>query len=216
MRTTLLTLVAIGAVVAAIVASTTTAAAATAPRPDAHDRALASQLAEKAVTFQTLASKTSGGNELQKTLEGCAFIKKNPKQAFAAVFALVPVLLIDVVNQYKPQLTDLRDTLAKMRPHALVFRQWAAAEAQSFSLMLRFDNHGKKIDLCKAATVLLDKKSTTGDVRNVLGIDPALIATLFQSGSTKASATLKRLNPQMRSFFIAAGLSPKIAKSLTT
>ena len=216
MRTILLRFVAIGSVVAATVASTTAVAVATTPRPDAHDRVLVSQLGAKAATLQAVASTTSGDNQLQKTLESCAFLKKNPKQEFAAVFALLPVLLIDVVNQYKPQLTDLRDTLGKMRPHALLFRQWLTAEGQSLSLILRFDNHGKKIDICRAATVLLDKKSTSRDVRNVLGIDPALIATLFQSGSTKASATLKRLNPQMRSFFIAAGLAPKTATALTT
>lgn len=187
----------------------------TAPRPDAHDRVLVLQLGGTVATFQAVASKTSGDDQLQKDLKNCAFVKKDPTQAFAAVFALLPVLLIDLVNQYGSPLTDVRDTLAKMRPHAPLFRRWLAAEVQSLDLILQFDNHGKKIDVCQTATVLLDKKSTAKDIRNVLGLDPALISKLFQSGSTNASATLKRVNPPMRSFFVAAGLSPKRATALT-
>jgi hypothetical protein len=60
---------------------------------------------------------------------------------------------------------------------------------------------------------MLDKKSTPADVQRVLGIDPSLIAVLFQS---PAGAALAGLNPQMRAFFIAAGLSKADAKILTS
>lgn len=201
-------------VAAAALAAAATAGAAT-PRPDAHDRALVSQLGGKVATFQAVATQTNGGNELKTALAKCPLLKKDPAQAFAAVFALLPALLIDVVNQYRPQLTDVRDTLARMHPNSPLFRQWLAAEVQVLGLTLEFDNHGKKIDLCRAATVMLDKKSSAQDVKNALGVAPAVIAKLFQGGSSAASATLKRLNPQMRAFFVAAGLSPKVAAALT-
>jgi hypothetical protein len=117
------------------------------------------------------------------------------------------------VNDYGPQLRELQQMLLGMNPHAGLFRRWTAAEAKSFGLLLRFDNHGKKIDLCDAATVMLDKKSTPADVQRVLGIDPSLIAVLFRS---PAGAALAGLNPQMRAFFIAAGLSKADAKILTS
>ena len=128
--------------VAFALGTASTVAAATAPRPDAHDRALALKLGGTVATFQAVTSKTSDDNQLQKTLKNCAFLKKDPAQAFAAVFALVPVLLINVVSQYKSPLTDVRDTLTKMRPHAPLFRRWLAAEVQSLNLILQFDNHG--------------------------------------------------------------------------
>ena len=201
-------------VVALLSSSAATGRAAT-PRPDSHDRALISRLAAKATTFQTVTTTTSD-KRLQKSLDNCAPLKKDPSALFAAAIALLPALLSEVVNEAKPQLVDLRDTLAGMDAHAPLFDQWLATEADSFRLILRFDNHGKKIDYCKAATVMLDKKSTAQDIRNVLGIDPAAIATLFDTRSSSVSARLKRLNPQMRPFFVAGGLSAKMARALTT
>jgi hypothetical protein len=100
-----------------------------------------------------------------------------------------------------------------MHPHSTLFRKWAAAEASNFGLILQFDNHGQKIDLCESATVMLDKKSTAADVHRVLGIDPSLIAKLFSSSSSSAAT---KLDPQMEKFFVAAGLSAKDAKTLTS
>ena len=68
-----------------------------------------------------------------------------------------------------------------MHPHSPLFRRWLAAEGQNFSLLLRFDNHGKKVDLCTAVKVLLDKTSTDADVYRVIGIHTALIGRLFGS-----------------------------------
>jgi hypothetical protein len=202
--------IAVAATFAAILAGPISAAS---PKPDAHDRALAARLDAKVQTFKKIAAKTAGGSSLQQSLDQCAFMKKDPGQAFAALFALLPALLTQLVNDFRPQLQDIHRTVRGMDPHSALFKKWATAEGQSFALILRFDNHGKKVDLCEAATVMLDKKSTADDVHQVLGIDPALVAQLFQS---PASATLTKLNPQMRTFFVAAGLSPAHAKALTS
>jgi len=184
-----------------------------APQPDAHDRALAAQLAEKVQTFRQVAQDENGGPSLKQSLDNCPLLKKDPSEAFAAVFALLPALLTQMVNDFGPQLRDVQQTLVSMDPDSSVFQRWVDASRQSFTLLLRFDNHGKKVDLCEAATVMLDKHSTASDIRDVLGIDPALIPKLFQS---KASATVTRLDPQMRTFFLAAGLSRLDAKALTS
>ena len=130
------------------------------------------------------------------------------------MFALLPVLVIELVNRYKPQLQDVKRTLDTIRPHADLFERWRRADAATLATILRFDNGGKKIDLCEAVTVLLDEKSGAKEYRDLLGIDPALVARLFQG--TPGQKSLKTLNPKMRKFFVAAGLSPKTAKALTS
>jgi hypothetical protein len=200
------------AVVAALAALTAGAALGAAPKPDGHDRALARTLAAKVKTFREIAAQTDN-SDLKQSLDKCPVVKKDPSQAFAALFALLPALLTELVNDYGTELRGLRETLAGMHPHSALFRRWTAAEASNFDLILQFDNHGQKIDLCEAATVMLDKKSTAEDIHRVLGIDPALIAKLFTSGSSSAAT---KLNPRMRTFFIAAGLSAKDAKTLTS
>jgi hypothetical protein len=186
------------------------AAAAATVGPDAHDRALAAELNEKVTTFRNIAAGTeNGGSSLQK----CAQFKNDPQQALGAVFVLIPVFLTQIVNDYGPEIRDLRDTVASMRPHSPLFARWLDAEGQTFSLLLQFDNHGKKVNLCRAAKVLLDQRSTDADIYRVIGIHTVLIGRLF--GST-ASQTVSKLNPQMRTFFVAAGLTPSDAKILTS
>jgi hypothetical protein len=185
-------------------------AAAAAPKPDAHDRALVKQLNDKVTTFRNIASGTqNGGNSLGK----CAQFKGDPQQALGAVFVLIPVFLAEIVNEYGPQIRDLRDTIAAMHPDSPLFARWLAAEQQTFSLLLQFDNHGKKVDLCQAAKVMLDKHSTDADIYRTIGIHTMLIGRLFGSS---ASSTVNKLNPQMRAFFVAAGLTPADAKVLTS
>jgi len=185
-------------------------AAAGAAKPDAHDRTLAAQLNDKVTTFRSIAAGTqNGGNSLEK----CAQFKNDPQQALGAVFVLIPVFLAEIVNDYGPQIRALRATVAAMHPHAPLFRRWLTAEGQTFSLLLQFDNHGKKVDLCRAAAVLLNKRSTDADIYRTIGIHTVLIGRLF--GST-SSQTVSRLNPQMRAFFVAAGLKPADAKILTS
>lgn len=192
-------------------------AAASTPKPDAHDRALAQQLAAKVASLRKLTSTTNSGDDrITKELKGCKALGKTPADSFAVFFAMLPVLLIDLVNEIRPILLDIRNTLAGMHPHDAVFRRWLAAEGAGVGQILSFDNHGKKIDYCAAAKVLLDKKSTARDVHHAIGIDPALIATLFASGTSKSSETLKRINPKMRSFLRAAGVTAKNATALTT
>ena len=70
-----------------------------------------------------------------------------------------------------------------------------------------------QIDLCRATAVIRDKASREADYRSALGVNPALVAQLFQSA---ASQTVTTLDPQMRSFFVAAGLSVKNATTLTS
>jgi hypothetical protein len=194
----------------AVLALSGTAAAAVGP--DAHDRALVKQLGDKIAALKSVVSKQSDTNNL---LDNCPAFKKNPSQAFAAAFVLLPAVLVDAVNRYKPQLQDVRSTLAGMHADSPLFRQWLTAEAQSIDLILQFDNHGKTIDYCKAAQVMLSKKSTPTDIKNVLGIDPALIAKLFQGAAQGPGTLLTKLKPQMRAFFVAGGLTPKQAQELT-
>jgi hypothetical protein len=201
------------AVALAVAAVAVTAALGTGPRPDAHDRALARRLDAKVQTFRKIAAQEGGSDAIKQSLDKCPLLKKDPGQAFAALFALLPALLTQIVNDYGPQIRDVQRTLSPMHPDAPLFRQWLRAENQSFALILRFDNHGKKIDLCRAATVMLDKKSTAADIHRLLGIDPALIGTIFKS---PASATLTKLNPKMQAFFVAAGISKADAKVLTS
>jgi hypothetical protein len=193
------------------------AASAAAPQPDAHDTALAQQLAARVQAFQTLdkAGTNSSANRLQTTLQSCPDFKRDPGKALGAVFALLPALLIDVVNQYRPQILELRATVAKMHPHAQLFSRWLDAEGQSLGLLLSFDNHGKKVDYCRAAHVMLEKNPSQKELKDVFGIDPALIAKIFSGGSSNVSATLQKLNPQMRAFLVAAGVAPKTATALT-
>jgi hypothetical protein len=200
------------AVAAALAALAAGAGLAAAPRPDAHDRALAHALDAKVKTFREIAAQTDN-SDLKQSLNKCAVIKKDPSRAFAALFALLPALLVELVNDYGTELRGLQETLTGMHPHSALFAKWTAAEAANFGVILQFDNHGQKIDLCEAATVMLDKKSTAADVHRVLGIDPSLIAKLFTSGP---SSVATKLDPQMQKFFVAAGLSAKDAKTLTS
>jgi len=200
------------AIVTALAALTAGAALGAAPSPDSHDRALARALDAKVQTFREIAAQSDDSN-LKQSLDKCPVIEKDPGQAFAAVFALLPALLIELVNDHGTEIRGLRGTFVGMDPHSALFRKWTAAEVSSFDLILQFDNHGQKIDLCEAATVMLDKKSTPADIHRVLGIDPSLLAQLFTSNASSAAT---KLDPQMRTFFIAAGLSAKDAKILTS
>ena len=201
-------------IVAVIVVALVAAGAAAAARPDAHDRALVQRLQGEANAFAALASNAGSDDP---ALQKCSFMKtKDPAKAFAAAFAVLPALLIQVVSEYKPQFTKLRQVLGGMHPDSPLFAKWLVAERQNLGLLLQFDNGGKPIDLCKAGEVMLSKSSTADDVRAVLGIDPALVAKLFTSNQSGSQSTVTRLNPQMRTFFIQAGLSAKAAKALTS
>jgi hypothetical protein len=193
--------------------ATGVASAAKAPKPDAHDRAVAAQLVARLVTFEKLTASTKDSSDLQSALQRCPAVGKSPSKVLAAAFSLFPALLIQIVNEYGPQLRDLRTMLASMHADAPLFQQWLHAEHDDLSLILEFDNHGKKIDLCKAATVMLDNKSTPADVQNVLGIDPAIIGQVFTS---PVSGTLTKIEPRVRVFLIAAGVSARNAKRLTS
>ena len=201
------------AVAAALASLASGAALAAAPTPDAHDRALAKALDAKVKTFQKLVAQSGANDSFQRSLDKCPVMKKDPSQEFAAAFALLPVVLIELVNDYGPQLRALRQTLLAMHPHSSLFSRWTTGVAGYFDQILQFDNHGKRVDLCDAATVMLDKKSTAADIHRVLGIDPSLIAKLFQS---PASSPPTQLAPRMQRFFVAAGLSANDAKTLTS
>src|SRR4051812_12114786 len=123
--------------VTALVLAAAPALAAT-PRPDAHDRALVARLSARISTLKAVAKQTDS-KQLDETLKGCPALKGDPSKAFAAVFVLLPALLIDVVNQYKPQLSRLRDELSGMRPHSQLFADWLAREGDSLDLILTFD-----------------------------------------------------------------------------
>ena len=207
-------LVLIVSVTAVLVAASV--AAASTPVPDAHDRALAQQLAAKVASLQKVAAASKGGDDkITKALKGCKGLGKTPADGFAVVFAMLPVLLVDLVNQIRPQLLDVRSTIRAMHPHAVLFRRWLAAEHASVDQILAFDNHGKKIDYCAAARVMLAKDASDAQVRAVLGVSATQIKKLFSGSSSQASATVTKLNPQMRAFLIAAGIRRDVAVRLT-
>jgi hypothetical protein len=206
-------LVVVACAVALVAAS---AAAAATPVPDAHDRALAQELAAKVASLQKVATASKADDDkITKALKGCKGLGKTPADSFAVVFAMLPVLLVDVVNQIRPQLLDVRATIGAMHPHAPLFRRWLAAQYASSELILGFDNHGKKIDYCAAAKVMLAKSASDADVQRVLGVSSTQIKKLFSSSSSQASATVEKLNPQMRAFLIAAGVRRTVAVQLT-
>ena len=191
-------------------------AAATTPKPDAHDRALAHQLAAKVESLKKLtATSNTGDDRITNELKGCKTLGNTPADSFAVIFAMLPVLLIDIVNEIRPILIDIRDTIAGMHPHNSVFRRWLAAEGAGVDQILTFDNHGKKIDSCAAVKVMLAKNPSDARIRAVLGIDPAKLKSLFSGATTQASETVKKLNPQMRAFLIAAGVRRSVAVQLT-
>ena len=183
-------------------------------RPDAHDRTLAAQLNAKVATFGALVGQ-SGENALIKAeLKHCApFETKDPGKAFAAAFALLPALMVRLVDDYKPQLTELVQTVEAMHPDSPLFRRWAAALGRSYCARAQVRQSRDENRPLPATTVILDKTLTAADYRRALGIDPVLVAELFQSTS---SQTVTTLDPQMRSFFLAAGLSAETAKTLTS
>ena len=203
-------------VVALLALAAASATSAATPKPDAHDRALARQLAAKVTSLQKVSSASNGNDDrITNGLKGCSALGKTPADSFAVVFAMLPVLLIDVVNEIRPLLVDVRDTIGAMHPHARLFRRWLTAEKAGVDQILTFDNHGKKIDYCAAAKVMLAKNPSDKQIRSALGIDPAKIKELFSGPSTQAGATVKKLNPQMRAFLLAAGVRRSVAVQLT-
>ncbi len=192
------------------------AADAAAPAPDAQDRAAANALVIKVTDLQRLSAASRGGDDrITKALEGCKGLGKAPAQGFAVVFAMLPVMLIDLVNQIRPQLLDVRATLVSIRPHAPLFRSWVAAQRTGIDEILALDNHGKRVDYCAAARVMLAKNPSDARVKAVLGVPLSRIETFFAGGSSKAQATVSNLNPRMRVFLVAAGVPRSVAVRLT-
>ena len=146
----------LGAAVAAASVLAAPATPAPAPVPDAHDRALIANLDTKVTTFRKLAAERGDDSKVDESLKTCPAVQKDPSQAFGAVLVLLPALLAELVNEYRPQLTEVHDTLTAMRPHSRLFRRWVTAKARASADILQFDNHGKKINYCDAATVLLN------------------------------------------------------------
>lgn len=189
------------------------AAAAVTSRPDAHDRAIAHALAAKVAQLEKVTKASNLTDErIKKQVAACKGIGKTPADSFAVVFAMLPVLLIEVVNEVRPQLVDLRTTIDGWHPHSDLFRRWLDAEKATFDQILAFDNHGKKIDICAAAKVMLAKKPTDAQITAVLGISPTQLKALFSSSTSK---TVDKLNPAMRTFLLAAGIPRAVAVKLT-
>ena len=194
-------------------AATLTGSATAARLPDPHDRALMQELEAKVVAYQGIGQASGDVTDLSKH---CAFLKKRPSLALSASFALLPAAVIKLVQRYHGPIMDMKQTLARMQPHDDVFRRWVKIEQGEIGFLLRFDNGGKKIDSCGAAQLLLSKHPDSGRIKAVLGVSPLLIAQLFQRGFGGENKTLKRLNPQMRTFLIAGGVTPVHAATLTS
>ena len=62
---------------------------------------------------------------------------------------------------------------------------------------------------------MLAKDASDAEVRAVLGVSSTQIKKLFSGSSSQASATVTKLNPQMRAFLIAAGVRRSVAVQLT-
>jgi hypothetical protein len=196
--------------------SVVTGATAATPKPDAHDRAAAQRLAAEVAALQKLATAASGSDDtITKALAGCKGIGKTPGESFAVVFAMLPVLLIDVVNEIRPLLLRARASIASLDPHSPLFKQWLSAQQVNLDLILSLDNHGKKIDYCAAAKTMLAKNPSDAQVTAVLGVSLARIKALFSKRSARAGQTVKELNPEMRVFLIAAGVPRSVASKLT-
>ena len=100
-------------------------------------------------------------------------------------------------------------------PAQAVFRRWLGAEHAGVDQILTFDNHGKKIDYCAAAKVMLAKNPSDAADPSGAGSRPGEDQGLFSGASSQASATVKKLNPQMRAFLLAAGVRRSVAVQLT-
>jgi hypothetical protein len=145
----------------------------------------------------------------------CAFVKQDPSKEIAASLAAIPVYVIEFVTKFKKPFLDIQRTLVSSHPHDDLFRRWVAAERAELAFLLRFDNGGKAIDLCKAAQILMQDQPKPAELRAVLGIDPALVPQAL-SRALATKSPLSKLNPPMRTFFIAGGVSRKHAEQLTT
>jgi hypothetical protein len=177
---------------------------------------LAKRLAAEVVAIRELTTAADKGDDrISKELQGCKALGKTPGESFAVIFAMLPVLLIDLVNEIRPQLVRARSSVTALDPHAPLFRRWLGGLRTNLDLILSLDNHGKRIDYCAAATTLLAKSSSDAQVRAVLGVSPARIRALFSKQSAQAGTTVKKLNPQMRAFLIAAGVPRGVAVQLT-
>jgi hypothetical protein len=189
----------------AVLAATASAARA----PDAHDRALMARLEAKVAEYHTLGKSKS----LDPSLEKCSFVKGDPSKAFAAAIAALPALVAELVHKYRPVFDDIDQTLASMQPDDAVFRRWIAAMRQDVAFLLRFDNGGKKIDVCGAADAVLHNR--VADFSRAVGLPASLLAQFLSREAGGESAALKRLNAQMRLFLIAGGVSRARAVQLT-
>lgn len=181
------------------------------PAPDNHDRALAARLDAGVQTLRQLAKP--GGSSPDLTPKNCAALRGGTDKTFEAAILVTPVLVGELVHEHKAQLVAVQQTIDSIHPDSPLFARWVAALRKSFAQTLQFDTRGKKIDLCQAATVMLDKGSTAADWRRVVGFGPDVFAQAFNN---KANATLTNLDPRMRAFFIAAGLSRQHAATLTS
>jgi hypothetical protein len=164
---------------------------------------------------QLYAGLGSSSAAADSKVKQCAFVKQDPSKEFAASIAVVPVEVIELVTKFKRPFLDMQRTLVSMHPHDDLFRRWVAAERAELAFLLRFDNGGKTIDVCKAAQLLMQKQPPPAEVRAALGIDPALVPQAFLRALTTKSP-LSKLNQPMRVFFIAGGVSKKHAEQLTT
>jgi hypothetical protein len=180
--------------------------------PDAHDRALMARLEAKVQLYAGLGSSSAAADSKVKQ---CAFVKHDPSKELSASLAVVPVDVIEAVTKFKKPFLDIQRTLVAMHPHDGLFRRWVAAERAELAFLLRFDNGGKVIDVCAAAQLLMQKQPPPAEVRAALGIDPALVPQAFLRALTTKSP-LSKLNPPMRVFFIAGGVSKKNAEQLTS
>jgi hypothetical protein len=197
-----------------IAAAVLTPVALAAPVPDSHDRVLMAQLEAKVAQYERLGSNSS--SDIDALMSKCGLAKKDPAQAFKVAFALLPVAAIELVQRYRGPFVDIRQTLGSMHPHSALFRSWVAAELRELDFLLRFDNGGKRIDPCKAAQVMLSEHPTAAQIKSTLGVDPVLLAQLVARSTTGHASDLKQLDPPMRKFFLAGGVSPKHADALTS
>jgi hypothetical protein len=177
--------------------------------PDAHDRALMAQLEAKVAEYHTVGKSTSVDHSLEK----CSFVKGDVSKAFAATIAALPAIVAQLVHRYRAAFDDIEQTLASMRPDDAVFRRWVAAMHDDVAFLIRFDNGGKKIDLCRAADAVLHNR--VSEFSQVLGLPASLVKRFLTRELGGQGAALKRLDTEMRPFLIAGGVSPEHAGEMT-
>jgi hypothetical protein len=208
------------AVVASALAVCSAATAAKKPlRADKHDRALVGQLLRiPALDFE------QEDEELTRVAFECpAWKAVGEAEQVDLLFALVVPALLRSIDAFEPQFAQRSELLAKMRPHAAVFKQWLTFvrtdEAQILALARDFDSTGMDICGYLAVVVQNDGSDESADAAyEALVPDPQARAALDRYSvepSPAEAARRKSVTKRFAAFLRASGFTKKQVEALT-